>query len=442
MAIDLDGGTGLFDRLGRLGHVFNIVSKFFTSYDTDQLEKEVNDVILEYDGATSNAIRSCVDGIVEALQNFQLGPERFMSDLQAIAETTLVEMANADNTLSEKTVEAALIELIKQMRAGSETVDANEPTISTAAFGSNEGTAGVLASLTSPLGETRQCVFPEDILVTADSVSARGATLSVKGENTRADSGISVFWPDGSGASASLTMIDPSADGVLTNGDFETWTAGPTLGTWTAVTGTVAQESTNKQFGSYAGKITGDGSTLTQIRQDVSSLVQSQTVYVASIALKLSSVPAAGVLTIDLFDGTAVIQDDSGNNQSYSITLTSGVSTSAFTTFVTSFRLPSPLPSTIYFRVRLSTALSNTVILYLDSCCFGVEATELYDGGPFIAFVATDDKLAVGDYWTITVANDFRGTFQTLFWRLFNEPELMLPSATGGTETINDALLG
>lgn len=440
MAIDLDSGTGLFDRLGRIGYVYQVVSDFFAGASANQLEKEVNDILAEYDGA-SNIVRSAVDGVLESKSRFQLDPERFLLDLATAAELTVIEMAHADNPLQEKTIDRALEELIKQMRAGSETVDANEPSVSITAASGNDGTATIVCSLTGPKGERLECVYPEDITLTCSVAAARSGTIEVYAEASAAPTGQSVFWPDGSAASTTITAIDPSADGFLTNGDFENWTVG-VLDSWTAITGTFAEEGTIKQFGSKCAKVTGDGATLHQIRQEVTSLVESQAVYVATIALRLSSVPAAGVLVLDLFDGTSVINDDAGTAQTYSITLTSGVSTSQFTTFATTFRLPSPLPDNVYFRVRFSTALSNTVILYVDSCSFGAEAVQLYDGGPFIAAVATFDKLAVGDNWNIAVTNDLRGAIQTLFWRLFDRPDLMLPSATGGTETIADSLIG
>jgi hypothetical protein len=440
VAIDLDSGTGLFDRLGRIGYVYQVVTDFFAGVSANQLEKEVNDILLEYDGA-SNVVRSAVEGVLESKSRFQLDPERFLLDLAGAAELTLIEMAHADNPLQQKTLERAIAELIKQMRAASETVDANEPAVSTSAAAGNDGTATIVCSLTGPKGERLEYVYPEDITLTCSVAAARTGTIEVFGESSAAPTGQSVFWPDGSAAATTLAVIDPSADGFLVNGDFENWTTG-VLNSWTAITGTFAEETSIRQFGLKAARVTGNGSTLHQIRQEVTSLVESQTVYVATISLQLSSVPAAGVLVLDLFDGISVINDDAGNAQTFSISLTSGISTSQFTTLATTFRLPTPLPDNVYFRVRFSTALSNTVILYVDSCSFGAEAVQIYEGGPYIAVVSTFDKLAAGDNWNIAVTNDLRGGIQTLFWRLFDRPDLMLPSTTGGTETVADSLIG
>ena len=440
MAIDLDSGTGLFDRLGRIGYVYQVVSDFFAGASANQLEKEVNDILAEYDGA-SNIVRSAVEGVLESKARFQLDPERFLLDLKGAAESTLIEMAHADNPLQEKTLERALAELIKQMKAASETVDANEPTATITAAAGNDGTATIVCGLTGADGQTLEYLYPEDITLTCTGASARTGTIEAYGESSAAPTGQSVFWPDGSNAAITFNVIDPSIDGFLVNGDFENWTAG-VLDSWTASVGTFAEETSIKQFGAKCAKVTGNGSTLHEIRQNVTSLVESQTVYVATIALRLSSVPAAGVLWLDLFDGTSIIQDDAGTQQRFQIPLTSGVSTSQFTTFAKTFFLPSPLPDSVFFRVRFGTALSNTVICYLDSCSFGAQATQLYDGGPYIAAVSTFDKLAIGDNWNIAIANDLRGATQTLFWRLFDRPDLKLPSSIGGFETISDALIG
>ncbi len=440
MAIDFDSGTGLFDRLGRIGYVYQVVSDFFAGASANQLEKEVNDILAEYDGA-SNIVRSAVEGVLESKTRFQLDPERFLLDLQGAAESTLIEMAHADNPLQEKTLERALAELIRQMKAANKTVDANEPSATITASAGNDGTLAIVCSLTGPQGQRLEYVFPEDITLTCTVASGQTGTLEAYGETSAAPSGQSVFWPDGSSAATSFNVIDPSLDGFLVNGDFESWAAGAIV-TWTPVVGTFNEETTIKQFGAKCAKVTGNGSTLHQIMQPVTTLVEAQTVYVATIALRLSSVPAAGILVLDLFDGTSVINDDAGNAQTFSIPLTSGVSTSQFTTFATTFRLPSPLPDSVFFRVRFSTALSNTVTLYLDSCSFGAQAIQLYDGGPFIAAVSTWDKLAIGDNWNIAIANDLRGAMQTLFWRLFDRPDLLLPSVTNGTENVSDALIG
>jgi hypothetical protein len=65
----------------------------------------------------------------------------------------------------------------------------------------------------------------------------------------------------------------------------------------------------------------------------------------------------------------------------------------------------------------------------------------LYDGGPSVAFYAGETDFALDDTFTITIANDRAGEFQELFDKLFNYPAKLLPSDTGGGETIPDSLI-
>ncbi len=255
MAIDFDSGTGLFDRLGRIGYVYQVVSDFFAGASANQLEKEVNDILAEYDGA-SNIVRSAVEGVLESKTRFQLDPERFLLDLQGAAESTLIEMAHADNPLQEKTLERALAELIRQMKAANKTVDANEPSATITASAGNDGTLAIVCSLTGPQGQRLEYVFPEDITLTCTVASGQTGTLEAYGETSAAPSGQSVFWPDGSSAATSFNVIDPSLDGFLVNGDFESWAAGAIV-TWTPVVGTFNEETTIKQFGAKCASLKG-----------------------------------------------------------------------------------------------------------------------------------------------------------------------------------------
>lgn len=441
MTVDLDSGAGIFDRLGKIGYVMQITSDWFQGSGSGKLEQEIADVFGVYTTA-ANAVRGSLDSLLESKTAFQGDADAMLMALRDAAETTVIQMVHADDPLPSMDVETALKRLALQMSGASETLDANEPSASVTAA-TNDGIAKVIISFVGPTGKTRECVYDEDIVFECtSSSSAVLASLTIKGEASAASNGMSVFWPDGSTCDLTTTLINPELDGVLDNGGFETWSASTTPGTWTVVSGTWTQESTTKHLGSYGAKVTGDGATLHQIKQDVTASVFSQTVYAWSLALRVSSVPAAGVITVDLHDGTSVINDDAGNAQSQTISLTSGVSTSAWTTFGGAFRLPSPKPSSVFYRIRFSTALSNTVVCYLDSAMFGKAMTELYEGGPYAAVVATSSQLGIGDRWTVDVTNDYRGALQTLVWRLFGLPACQLPSATGGSETVSDALLG
>jgi hypothetical protein len=215
-----------------------------------------------------------------------------------------------------------------------------------------------------------------------------------------------------------------------------TVTNGTTGGTLTP--GTTTTGSTHVYSGGKALEFDSDGSQLTAIWQRLTNL-KSQTSYAFNGWFKTDSVPAAGVLTVDLYDGSAVINDDEGTANSFTIAAT-GLTTS----YVASngvFRLPRVVPPVIYLRIRISTGVSNTSSVFIDHCALG-EARELYDGGPVAALFAGADHFAVGDTFTIAVTNDRAGSFQEWFERWFDmrAKGLLLPS--DGTGSIADSLIG
>jgi len=434
MAVTLSGSGGLFTRIGKLGYVLSIVDSFMATTGSDKVQKELNDALVEYDGS-GNRLRNVVDILPDSLFAFVTTQEAFYSDIQNAAQQTLIEMVHADDPLPVMDVDAALKRLIDQMVAASATVDANEPSASVAADSGNSGTAKVLTTLTAGDGTARECLYAEDIVIEVQTdTTARGESLICQGEESLADNELSVYWPDGSSSSNNLTMIDPSADGVLANGSFEDWTASDP-DSWT-ITGTLHSEETSTVFlGASSLKITGNGSGTTVFSQDLSSAgLASNTNYVCHVAYRIASNPAAGSLKLHLYDG-------SGDIIASTIDLTTAT-TGAWVQHAIAFRIPSPLPTAISFRMSVLGPLSNAAVLFVDAVCFGVEMIELYDGGPFVSVIGSNDNVAIGDKWTVTISNDYRGALQTLCWRLWQQPTLQLPSATGGSETIADSLIG
>lgn len=213
-----------------------------------------------------------------------------------------------------------------------------------------------------------------------------------------------------------------------------------TPGTSSGGTGQVFQ-------GGKALEIDSNGSELTQIRQRVTGL-KALTAYAVSLWGRTDTAPAAGVVTIDLVDGAgSVIADAAGTNNAFTFNA-ADVSDSAWEhldSLVSGdpvFRLPAVVPDVVYFRIRVSTAISNTSSLYLDAVQIK-EMTALYPGGPLAAAFAGSTRLRTTDTFTITTTNNYAGEFQKWFQRNFDMASLglLLPSDTGGSETIADSLI-
>jgi len=439
----------LFENyLGKGGYLIHLVNEFrgaagLGAIATD-LPTEWEDFVEQFDGG-SDTQRGWVDGMLAALAGARSGLAPMQAAIRTAARQTLIGVVHADNPLPEQTLEVALAELIRQMLADSESVDANAVGHSVAASG-NDGDGAVLVDTRDGHGRTLEYTYDEDLEVAVTDTSTSGSEqLRVRGEEAVGDK-LSYLWPAGSGSDVSHTAIDAAGSlNLLSNGTFETYTVANTPDDWTIVVGAagtdVLAEASVVYAGSKALELVGDSSTLIQLTQDLTlSDLASKTPYGLCLWLKADVVPAAGVLVIDLYDGSGVIDDEEGAAQSFSIDLTA-ISTS-FVAHKTAFRLPEPLPATVTLRLRLSTAVSTGSSLFLDHLSFAA-TTQQYAGGPFLGFFSGAGDWSLDDRITITPTNDYGGLFQNLFWRLFDMPALglILPSDAGGSETIDDAAI-
>ena len=189
-----------------------------------------------------------------------------------------------------------------------------------------------------------------------------------------------------------------------------------------------------------------NGSELTCVQQQLTTL-QPLTQYAVNLWLAASSAaPAAGVVTVDLVNGIggSVIQDAQSVNNSF--TIGHAAMTTGFVAYNGVFRTPNVLPPVVYLHIRISTAVTNAVTLYIDDVSM-VAMTQLYKGGPSLAVFAGNVPLVTGnttnppDSWSVAVSTDRAGLWQEWFDRCFNmkQWELLLPSS--GSPTIANSLI-
>lgn len=202
---------------------------------------------------------------------------------------------------------------------------------------------------------------------------------------------------------------------------------------------TTTAGSANVFRGARSVEFASNGSQLTTIMVPVS--VAALTQYAACVWIKASSAaPAAGVLTVDLVDGVggSIINDQQGTPNSFTIGHAS--LTTSFQAFTGVFRLPASPPAQAYLRIRISTAVTNTVSVYLDEVYLG-EMTEAYVDGPsVIVFNGATDWLA-GDLATVTVSNDRAGLIHEWLNRLLGLRDERLLFPTSGSPTQADSLV-
>jgi hypothetical protein len=305
--------------------------------------------------------------------------------------------------------------MIEQMEQSSwYTISRPTVTVTVTEGSSNVGDGTLIASALDGNGDTIQFAFAETIVAKVTSDSQRGATenrepVSVVGEPAVSDV-LDPDWPAGSGISTSITVTDASQDGLASNTDFDTWaSAASPPDDWTITTGTITTtvvRSGNYLTGNFALSFVGNASELTTLDQALTvSDFDPATVYAVCYWVKVSSVPAAGVIALQLVDGSNnVTTDAAGNSNSVTKSLPAA-SDSEYVPVTGFFRTGFVLPTALKLRIKLTTALSNTVSVYVDRVSV-VEATQLYVGGPFCAAFSGGTPLRLNDSWTIAVANN------------------------------------
>ena len=454
MAVTLVGTGGLFTRIGLLGGILNSLK----TYRGTPLPGKVDTYSDQF-----NSDKEFVDSLYSYLSGGQEAFSGFLASLKAQAESYLIEMVNADNPQPDKGVETALIELIRQMEASSD--DVNASTVSPGSLvpdSGNSGDGSIGISTYTARGRICENLLAEDIVITciADAqegeVTSGQESFSAVGEFSEGDA-LRWNWPDGSAASIGLTCIDATLDAtdgnnLLTNGDMEDWTSN-VPNSWAldvGVAGTdIARESTTKYAGTYGAKFIGGTATLTAIKQrfttastttatniDLAPLRQ----YCLNFVAKVDVVPASGVLTVALVNASGtVLTDDSGNACSFTTSLPS--LTTSWRHVSGALRTPRVLPSEIWVRLKITTAIPAGTNLFLDHVSFA-EMIEFYPQGPSLLAFSGATAFAREDWFLQPVTNT-AGGFQRLFDRLFGMRDLglLLPSDTGGTETISDALI-
>jgi hypothetical protein len=197
--------------------------------------------------------------------------------------------------------------------------------------------------------------------------------------------------------------------------------------------------------GSYSVQYASNGAELTELRQLVpSSTLKPLTAYAVSLWACCDSVPAAGVVTIDLWDGSAVINDAQAVPNS--ITFNASALTTSFQHLNAlqaaecAFRTPAVLPPLVYLRVRISTAITNTKSMFVDNV--GLTAfNQIYSGGPLLALFSGNVAWQTNDTWTVTTTNNRVGVLREWCNRNFGMDALGLLFPTSGAPTIPDSVV-
>jgi hypothetical protein len=454
MTIPLTGTQSMFVRVGHMGGTLNFIN---TNRGTNFLS-HVNNTINDY-LTTDQSVTSL---LWTQATTWQTAQEAFTTFLDTMATNTVEGMVTDDTNLNNITLESAMAELIRQMEVSSNTV--NKPTVSVSVtYGngviSNSGNGSATASVLNGFGVQMDYVFNETIhLVCTTDSQTGGATpgeeiFAVVSEQSQ-DIPTFYTWPIGSGATGnvqsniSTDSQDPDGN-VLNNSGFEVFTTN-VPNQWIAVVGTpgtniLAGGSGNAYTGINCLEIVGDGTTHVQLTQDFNSsngtTVQPvpDTPYLISVYTKVSATPAAGVLQLNLVNGSgSIIDDANGNPCTLSITLSG--ETTAYAHHSATVRLPRVLPPIIGFQIVESTLVDTGKSIFIDEVVMA-PADQLYQGGGFVTVNGGSSPWIQGDTINLVFSNNYAGGFQQLFNRFFNMQALGLQLPSSSSPTISDSLI-
>lgn len=265
---------------------------------------------------------------------------------------------------------------------------------------------------------------------------AFGATASDVQTALQAIAGLEGITVESTGTSPNLTHTITFTG--VTNPAQLTSTSALTGGTPAINHATTVAGSANVLRGARSIEFDSDGAQLTTLMFPVT--VDPSTSYAANVFLKADVVPAAGILSIDLVNGVggSIIADDESTANAYDVNAASEITT-AWQGFSGVFRTPAVLPSQVFFRIRISTAVSSGSSIFLDEAYFG-PIDELYTDGPLLAIFDGATDFELNDRITLTTANNRAGDIHEWMDRIFSlrENRLIFPTTVAGMETIND----
>jgi hypothetical protein len=404
-----------------------------------------------------NGSQEMLDGILALFDGFRDDMTAMATSLESRVQSMLLDpqtvLDELDGVGTASSLAAVLPELMRDMNTNSETVLANTVTISsTSADAGNTGDGTVLTDKeldgVSAPGNGLAAVWwykgldselaPESDTITltcsqdnpTDGTGSGQEVFSLVTRNTEQTNRLD-WHPEG--AKESKTVYTAESGVLVSNGTMESFSGNIPVG-WTLDNGTsgthVFAESSTVYRGSTALRFSGDGSqALIGLSQDVSpaSLVPRKKYLVAAyIAGEASTV--AGTLTIS-FAGTGYTAASSEKIEMDETALSAQTSYGLEYFWIT---MPDTIPSDWELKMEVSGTLTNAKNVYVDSVMM-IEAT--WAAGVALVVVPGATDFIRGDRFTVPVANDNAGYFQTFFRRAFG---YQLPSAS--SPSIDDSL--
>ncbi len=464
--------TNLFTRLGHIvkyGDDINVARGTTFPAAAQTVSNSVANAAVE--------IVAAVQPLLDSVAQVQSGSAQGLTGVREAASNLLQTTINDDTPLAELNDLNALLVLIDQMTANSQSVAISTVGVTTVAANTNVGDAVVIASRKRADGSDAQNLLAETITARVTSVTTPAtAGLSLYSSPALLER-LDQAWPAGSGLNGKgISLLDASGIQYIPNGSFDqsTVTANVPDG-WTVGVGTPGTQINMSVYEVQTITISGSSSAGTyQIEWQnplgnvlatsplnfdaAGSLVQAA----LRLLPGLETVDVASTGTSPAFTHTITFTGQGGNlhqvtiaNNSTGLTITPGTTTNG-TSHVLSGRAlffagDNTTQTAIYVPVTLQplTQYAFNVFLQVDVvAAAGVVAFELVDG---IGGSVTNDEAGSGN--TFSVGHASLTTFAQAFNAFFRTPTLMPPQlylrirlstalSTGSNLYLDQACLG
>jgi hypothetical protein len=470
MALTYDGTNGLFTRLGTLVEMMDQVRTH-----QNNLKTLLADVQTTYSSADAWMIDALSAGIEPRIQE----AGGILSDIRAAAEKTIVEMcwteamaspSSSTNVMRTKTIDDALVWLIREMDKDSETVNGTTVNKTSASYGASNTGNGVfvynteapdtLLKSTNDYPNIRSEIVEARCIQDAQSggITRGGELFELRGQPMY--SGLDYRFPGGSGKTIRVNCISagidagPIGQNILTNGDLEDQTSN-LPDQWSIVTGTAGTHfSTETGAGNFwrgakSLKLIHGTGTLFDIRQQFGSAtgtaarLRPDRPYVIAFAAKKDAT-ATGNIRISIKNASGTIMD-SGDFTSPSANFLFSYNVASFTTsmalYTLTLRTPRAMPRDMYIHLESTTTIA-TASVYIDEIVLA-ELIPIAPGGQAMGLVAGSTDWVIDDNGRFGFTNNNEGEFVRAFDRLFDmyHRGLSLPANYSSTETISDSLI-
>jgi len=450
-------------RLGKLfGYANSIATQVSPLYAAN-----LSSVLTTFDGTN---YRNSVGNLADLLNN-QMGlPSNIgLVAYQNIASSIndfVIDAIRQEESVYDGTIGTALRKLQAVMTANSKSFAAvGTSSLTYTATSGNQGNGTILVRGYRPASSSifLQEMFTETLngnCTVGGNVSNFGAaTFSILGlgalgsNNTQYPTGSGTTPVAGSGIRTNITCTSASITAssgmagvsLISNGDFESWSAAQEPTNWeivTGVAGTQIGQGSTPARGSYNLQFNGDGTTLTRIRQQVASSngapasVSAETNYCIMFMARVSGTSPTGTVLVAL-------RDSAGNVVGSSISLNLATLTTSYAIQSVSFSVArGSLPTTLYLDIYSTTAVKNACSLMIDELIFS-PMVPLYGGGPSVIAYSGSTDWNTNDSFTIAVVSNSvsTGTFIKSFarWCKTEAQGIYLP--VSGSPTESDGLV-